>query len=152
MTGIVVGIACILSALFLLLLFRYRQRRHGSNHGNLRPYSVLYPDIAGIGRSHDAPADNGQEPTKARQEYLQNELQAAQDKITHLRNQQRFPSQLRSLLAHNATSEAMRRMREQIAAQESQIRELQAQLSSPWALGLSDEPPPGYSEGVRTEL
>jgi len=34
----------------------------------------------------------------------------------------------------------------QIEALNNRIRELEMQRRSSWALGLSDEPPPGYSE------
>jgi hypothetical protein len=34
----------------------------------------------------------------------------------------------------------------QIEALNSQIHELELQRGSSWALGLSDEPPPGYTE------
>ncbi|KAJ7608260.1 hypothetical protein FB45DRAFT_1067617 [Roridomyces roridus] len=133
-----------------------RPRRLGSNDdytavGIPRPYPVLHPDVAGIVLSRDGHGEDPQENTKVRQDYLRNELQAAQEKIIHLRNQQRFSNRLRSLLAPSATSETVVRLREQLVIQETQMRELRAQLSSPWALGLLDEPPPGYSERARAE-
>ncbi|KAJ7606410.1 hypothetical protein FB45DRAFT_1068533 [Roridomyces roridus] len=140
---------------------KYRRRRRGSNREYTavdvaRPYPVFHSTVAGTTSSTNESRDEPrvQVNSKARQEYLHSELQATTEKLTHLRDQRRFPmaSRLGSHLVPSATSRTLAsvsRMQEQLAAQEAQIRELHAQLSSP---GLSDEPPPGYSEGSPTEV
>ncbi|KAJ7622360.1 hypothetical protein FB45DRAFT_1061888 [Roridomyces roridus] len=162
MAGIAVGAIGIFSAaIVLFLLFRYRRRRRGSNREYTavdvaRPYPVFHSTVAGTTSSTNESRDEPrvQANSKARQEYLHSELQATTEKLTHLRDQRRFPmaSRLGSHIVPSATSgtlASVSRMQEQLAAQEAQIRELHAQLSSP---GLSDEPPPGYSEGSPTEV
>ncbi|KAJ7613182.1 hypothetical protein FB45DRAFT_1009155 [Roridomyces roridus] len=180
--GIAVGIVFIFSAVALLLRRHCRRRRRSigfsvdstdrpfpleefpdenSSMHIARPYSVLYPEMTAIvGDSNNEPGDGVEALTKARREYLRHELQAAQEKIAYIQNQQRPPSgratRLRSLVRMGtrprSDTEAVSRLREQNAMQEARIRELEAQMNSAWALGLSDEPPPGYEEGMRTEL
>lgn len=106
----------------------------------------------------------------ARRQQLANELRAVQEKMVDLEDLERHtistvatrpsaPRQLLRLVSMRSTStttakegresqdlvaqlEASRQRNELLAAR---IRELEEQMHSPWALGLSDEPPPGYT-------
>ncbi|KAJ7508732.1 hypothetical protein B0H11DRAFT_1901534 [Mycena galericulata] len=102
-----------------------------------------------------------------RRQYLQRELRAAQEKIVDIEDVERhaeptrttrglFPERkgriLRLLSARSTTTTgsgstdhdlSLRERNEMLTAR---IQELEGQLRSPWARGLSDEPPPGYSE------
>ncbi|KAJ7641913.1 hypothetical protein FB45DRAFT_363330 [Roridomyces roridus] len=102
---------------------------------------------------------------EARREYLENELRSCQQRMLHIQNHlQRAASVLAPMIATPATtgsgsngartateessstveSDVVSRLREQNEGYQARIQELEAQMMSPWALGLSDEPPPGY--------
>ncbi|KAJ7920308.1 hypothetical protein B0H13DRAFT_1867783 [Mycena leptocephala] len=97
-------------------------------------------------------------PTKVLQQYLRNELRAAQERIVDIQNSERRTSTSRStrsarvarslrLFSGRGASDTRSRDPEMgIREMAARIRELEAELESPWARGLSDEPPPGYSE------
>ncbi|KAJ7029858.1 hypothetical protein C8F04DRAFT_1264580 [Mycena alexandri] len=168
--GIVLGISSMISlTIFLLWLNRRRRRKsqvvHEHEYANVvaTPYPILFADIAAaIIPSTNSSADNSdaRSITKVRQQYLRNELRAAQEKIVHVQNSERRTSTSRAtrgaravgrslwLFTGRGASDTSGRdpevvMREMAA----RIRELEVELESPWARGLSDEPPPGYSEG-----
>jgi hypothetical protein len=99
--------------------------------------------------------------TKVRQQFLRNELRAAQENIIHIQNLERqtssprgragriFPflsSRRASSTESESRSATILRLRERNEMLTARIRELEAGLDSPWVLGLSDEPPPGYVE------
>ncbi|KAJ7142981.1 hypothetical protein C8R44DRAFT_974429 [Mycena epipterygia] len=103
-----------------------------------------------------------------RQQYLENELRAAHQKLVDIEELERStvaavaatqitgPRRVLRLLSTRSTStvgsnrsqdlvsqlEAAKERNEMMAAR---IQELEAQMHSEWALGLSDEPPPGYT-------
>ncbi|KAJ7613175.1 hypothetical protein FB45DRAFT_1036701 [Roridomyces roridus] len=119
----------------------------------LHLYSVLYPDITTV--AGHSMAGSTDDRTKARRAYLENELRAAQEKIAHISPQVLSPGHTRlRALARIGTgrSETVAQLREQNATYQARIRELEAHMTSPWALGLSDEPPPGYEEGVGPQV
>lgn len=90
----------------------------------------------------------------ARQRYLQQELRAVQEKIVDVDDMERqmltdqgSRNRNGSILRRNldtATSQldAARAHNDQLIAR---IQELEVQMQSSWALGLSDEAPPGYT-------
>ncbi|KAJ6521153.1 hypothetical protein DFH09DRAFT_1426074 [Mycena vulgaris] len=84
-----------------------------------------------------------------RRQYLQRELRAAQEEIVdinglerHLSTSRRWSSTTRNLQGAVAQLETARQRNEALVAR---IQELEGQLQSAWALGLSDDPPPGYT-------
>ncbi|KAJ7614808.1 hypothetical protein FB45DRAFT_1108950, partial [Roridomyces roridus] len=115
-----------------------------------RPYPIhLYPDPPFSDKRVTALAS-------VRRRYLEHEMRAARERIEHMKSRREWPVSFLSLLRvatrRRTESETISRLREQIAAQEARIQELEAEMTSPWALGLSDEPPPGYldsQEGAR---
>ncbi|KAK7055710.1 F-box domain-containing protein [Favolaschia claudopus] len=98
----------------------------------------------------------GSKAALARQEYLTNQLREVQSQLQALhapvspppaRSPPKSPSSAGLSNTHtDGTESGLAEAREQNAALEQRIRELEGQLQSRWALGLSDEPPPGYME------
>ncbi|KAJ7433307.1 hypothetical protein B0H11DRAFT_2122412 [Mycena galericulata] len=166
--GIVLGVCSILSLGILLLVWlRRRRNRRRKSFTSLisipSPASVTpYPSNGNA--SDDSDAGN---ISTVRRQYLQNELRAAQEKMVDTEDVEghvdstrttrgSFPESKRRILrllstrsttttASGSTDQdpSLRERNEMLTAR---IRELEGQLKSPWALGLSDEPPPGYSE------
>ncbi|KAJ7477966.1 hypothetical protein B0H11DRAFT_1285061 [Mycena galericulata] len=169
--GVIVGIVlgfCVITSLAVLLLWlrrRRHRRRQQHKYADLltTPYPILRPDIATTIPSNSAENSDVHSVTKLRQQYLQNELRATQEKVTRIQNMERRVSSARGSAprriirlfsarngAHTGSeSDAMARLRAQNETFAARIRELETQMESPWALGISDEPPPGYSEGDR---
>ncbi|KAJ7110941.1 hypothetical protein C8R44DRAFT_742716 [Mycena epipterygia] len=142
--GIVIGICSMVSlAVFLLWLKRRRRQEPQEAYADVvtAPYPILFADIAAAIPSASNSADNSdaRSITKVRQQYLRNELLAAQEKIIHIQN-------LEGLRGASDTGSGSRDPEMVIREMAARIRELEAELESPWARGLSDEPPPGYSE------
>jgi len=97
-----------------------------------------------------------------RRQYLANELRAAQEKIAEVGELERrtlsanapqeslggllrVPSNRSTSTTTTSGSQGLvSRLRERNEMLAARIRELEAQIRSPWAMGLSDEPPPGY--------
>ncbi|KAJ7036351.1 hypothetical protein C8F04DRAFT_1257918 [Mycena alexandri] len=160
--GAVVGICSIIALGMLLALLRRRrhQRQQHTVHelpeAATTPYPVFFPDIAAAAAAiHNDAADisDARSISKVRREYLRNELLATQEKITHIQNLERRTASTpeggrfrRLLSARGADSGLVSELRERNEKLMSQINQLQAQMESPWARGLSDEAPPGYSE------
>ncbi|KAJ7710287.1 hypothetical protein B0H16DRAFT_1480688 [Mycena metata] len=124
---------------------RRRQRKEVQEYGNVvtTPYPMLFLDIpAAIIPSTNDSADNSDSRsiTKARRQYLRNELRAAQEEIGHIQNSEQ---RRRASGTGSRASDHGMVIREMAA----HIRQLEAELELPWARGFSDEPPPGYSEG-----
>ncbi|KAJ7716432.1 hypothetical protein B0H16DRAFT_1476724 [Mycena metata] len=124
---------------------RRRQRKEVQEYGNVvtTPYPMLFLDVpAAIIPSTNDSADNSDSRsiTKARRQYLRNELRAAQEEIGHIQNSEQ---RRRASGTGSRASDHGMVIREMAA----HIRQLEAELELPWARGFSDEPPPGYSEG-----
>ncbi|KAJ6537408.1 hypothetical protein DFH09DRAFT_1042496 [Mycena vulgaris] len=94
-----------------------------------------------------------------RRQYLQSELRATQEKMVNIEALEtqtaapRAPGGILRLLSLNMSGSRapdpdpdIARLRERNEMLMARIRELEEQAESPWALGLSDEPPPGYVE------
>ncbi|KAJ7445833.1 hypothetical protein FB451DRAFT_1188906 [Mycena latifolia] len=98
-----------------------------------------------------------------RQQFLQHELRAAQEKMVDLEELERrtwstnateasVPSRILRMLSTRSasttrtlpgSSDLVAQLRERNEAQAARIRELEAQMNFEWALGLSDDPSPG---------
>ncbi|KAF8139388.1 hypothetical protein K438DRAFT_712966 [Mycena galopus ATCC 62051] len=150
--GVIIAICLMLVVAALPVWLRRRRRRQKNSYTNIVP--TPYPILS---------ADNSDAQTiiKVRQQFLRNELRAAQEQIIQIQNLQREASSqrgragssLRLLSSRRAASTgsesrtaAILRLQERNEMLTARIRELEAGLQSPWALGLSDEPPPGYVE------
>ncbi|KAJ7438663.1 hypothetical protein B0H11DRAFT_2254476 [Mycena galericulata] len=166
--GIILGTFSILSLAILLVWLRRRhQLRQQNTYANdmsastPNPYPVFFPDLSSaIPINHIDTTDNSdaRSITKVRREYLRNELRAAQEKIIHIQNLERRPSSTRGagrimrLLSGRRASGAgglpdlVSELRDKNEMLTARIHELETQMESPWALGLSDEPPPGYTD------
>jgi len=87
---------------------------------------------------------------QARQEYLRNQLRTVQWQLQALEgvagsaSASSVPSE--SVSASETDSAGLQQARQQNEALQERIRALEGQLNSRWALGLSDEPPPGYMD------
>ncbi|KAF7334669.1 Salicylate hydroxylase [Mycena venus] len=102
--------------------------------------------------------------SSVRRQYLERELRAAQENLVDIGHLERHhhtisrvptPTSLFNLFSARGMStrqnsrrvprselDAARQRNEELLAR---IRDLEAQMESAWALGLSDDPPPGYS-------
>ncbi|KAJ7445629.1 hypothetical protein FB451DRAFT_1189043 [Mycena latifolia] len=166
--GIVIGILYLLSLAIGLCIWRRRRRQHVLAHPGLAasPFILLPSGTTTPIPSRRIVADNSDART-IRQEFLENELRAAQEKMVDVEDLERDTSvgetgtrdsrprrimHFRSLRSTGATGsrasedlvselEAARTRNE---AQEARIRELEAHMSSEVDLGLSAEPPPKY--------
>ncbi|KAJ7469982.1 hypothetical protein B0H11DRAFT_2283646 [Mycena galericulata] len=164
---IVIGVFSFLSlGILLVWLGRRRYRRRQSFTSPIivpSPASVTSSSSNGDA-SDDSDAVN---ISTVRQQCLQNELRAAQERIVdtedveghadHTRTTRgSFPESQGSILrllstrstttTQSGSTDHDLSLRERNEMLRARIRELEEQLRSPWALGLSDEPPPGYSE------
>ncbi|KAJ7200333.1 hypothetical protein GGX14DRAFT_572095 [Mycena pura] len=155
--GIIIGVclmACL--AVFLLCLKRRRRREPQEAYTNdsTTPYPILFADIAtAIPLASNSEARS---VTKIRQQYLRNELRATQEKIIHIQTQSlasstqgtRVGRLLQAFSARGASDTRSGSRDPEIVIREmaARIRELEAELELPWMRGLSDEPPPRYSE------
>jgi hypothetical protein len=130
-------------------------------------YAVTAPRNPGIAPSKHS--DNRSIiASTVRRQYLERELRAAQEKIIDINDLERHNSPLSGTVP-TSRSERIRRLfpvrgnstrrnSQQVPRSEldaarqrneellARIRDLEAQMESAWALGLSDEPPPGYSD------
>ncbi|KAF7334668.1 hypothetical protein MVEN_02297300 [Mycena venus] len=151
----------------LAIWVRIRRRNRRAPHPEPRRMSPFMqahvpqvpPSIA------SAPSDtHSVTASSVRRQYLERELRAAQEKLVDVGDLERrhhsisraaptslfhsFSARGRST-RHNSERvpkselDAARQRNEELLAR---IRDLEAQMESAWALGLSDEPPPGYSD------
>lgn len=84
---------------------------------------------------------------RSRQMEIDRQLRAVKQEMRGLKTDFHVEATRRESITTGGRSEEteMSDMREQIRTMKEQIEYLQAQQESPWAQGLSDEPPPGYS-------
>ncbi|KAF7303945.1 hypothetical protein MIND_00625200 [Mycena indigotica] len=90
----------------------------------------------------------GSKAATARQEYLTNQLATVQAQLAALQRSgsDSDPSYSGSRGLYPRNPDPGTQLREQNAALYARIQMLESQLQSQWALGLSDEAPPGYME------
>lgn len=80
-----------------------------------------------------------------RMRYVQNEMSTLTADLTGQKPARKKSVRNRGPNGTETEEEmTMNEMREQLRAMSSQISYLRSQQQSPWALGLSDDPPPGY--------
>ncbi|KAJ7609682.1 hypothetical protein FB45DRAFT_943393 [Roridomyces roridus] len=165
-TVILVTVVTLIVLLVFWMRRRRRTRRIPSHEPDLTPFGKSYASST---------AEDGRDPTRfseshsdsntissSRQSYLRQELREAQSKIVDvddLERQMLSPHRIRGrilrLIPPRTPSTLRKNLRDATAQLTSararneelmaRIRELEIQMQSPWALGLSDEPPPGYS-------
>ncbi|KAF9469396.1 hypothetical protein BDZ94DRAFT_1303868 [Collybia nuda] len=84
---------------------------------------------------------------KSRQMEIDRQMRVVKQEMRDLKTDFHMETSRRASVTTGGRSEEteMSDMREQIRMMKEQIEYLQAQQQSPWAQGLSDEPPPGYS-------
>lgn len=122
--------------LFLLWLRRRRRRmRHAPNSAEmgLSPFCRI-PSPAGV-------AVRNITTSHIRRQVIQEELRAVQEQIVDVGELERRVTKTSDSWDLRSKLEAARERNEQLLAR---IQELEADLRSAWALGLSDDPPPGY--------
>ncbi|KAJ7620850.1 hypothetical protein DFH06DRAFT_1482452 [Mycena polygramma] len=113
--------------------------------------------------STSAPTALSSKAAQARQEYLLNQMRDVQWQLQALQGRGTSsaapstaapsssgvvssPSASESALSGTTDGSGLAQARQQNEALQERIRALEQQLQSQWALGLSDEPPPGYLE------
>ncbi|KAJ7445627.1 hypothetical protein FB451DRAFT_1292656 [Mycena latifolia] len=177
--GVIAGIA--IGILFTILLaglcvWRIRRRQQQAVFVQLTraasPFTLLpsrraapappIPTIRAVPENSDARSISA---STIRQQYLRNEVRAAQEKLVDLGDLDRrtwstsatrasASSRLLRMLSTRSASttrtapaspDLVAQLRERNEMLTARIRELEDQMESPWALGLSDEPPPGYA-------
>ncbi|KAJ6514724.1 hypothetical protein DFH09DRAFT_1196134 [Mycena vulgaris] len=162
--GISVGAATLLVLVVFLILCR---RRHKRSQADLNP--VVYPELAlvpgppvGIAaktqglreqrnsggmQERDTESTLSSRTAGTRQEYLRNKILAAQRILDALPGVAgNFSGTTHAAISVGEDQGALGQARQQIQALQERIHTLESQLQSQWALGLSDEPPPGYLE------
>jgi len=91
---------------------------------------------------------NRDEIRAARQMEINQRLQTAQQEMQNLTSRQSAVSSPNSSssseVRRQGTEHEIGALREQMCRINTRIEQLQMQLSSDWAQGLSDEPPPAY--------
>ncbi|KAJ7142527.1 hypothetical protein C8R44DRAFT_760777 [Mycena epipterygia] len=163
--GIVLGVCSVilLLAILLVLLRRRRRRKQQADFAAI-PFLVSSPQtVASIPRNVNAPdISDTRCISTVRRQYLRNELRATQEKINNIEELETLSrratrgsttSRLLRLISTRSTSSTKSGLRDVVSELKDRnetltahIRELEAQMESPWALGLSNDPPPGYSE------
>ncbi|KAF8187557.1 hypothetical protein K438DRAFT_1834500 [Mycena galopus ATCC 62051] len=133
---------------------RRRRHRHASPDLIATPLAIPPPAASFTNTSPTDDSDSQRNGT-IRQWYLQHEHHAAQEKISNIQRQGNstyathgsvFSSSNtapESNVGHRATDPDMVAQMMELTAR---MREIEAQMQSPWALGLSDEGPPEYSD------
>ncbi|KAJ6561184.1 hypothetical protein DFH09DRAFT_1364611 [Mycena vulgaris] len=122
------------------------------------PYSHVEPFTSPVSASTSLSSP------QQRQQYITNEMRLVRKRMEELRHTTNStsassstpescvssPSQISALstsadaTSADATSADLERSRQQNDELQAQIAQLEAQLQSAWALGLSNDPPPGY--------
>ncbi|KAJ6572486.1 hypothetical protein DFH09DRAFT_1153018 [Mycena vulgaris] len=159
--GIAVGIVTVL--VFLgCVVFIYRRQIHN----RVRVDAVFHPELTarravtentqgfrtdwGISmtQARDARSNISSLSAEIRQEYLRNRMLAAQRQLDALPDMVGLssPATEHSGSHDEGGAGALDQATQQIQALQLQIHALKLQLQSQWALGLSDDPPPGYLE------
>ncbi|KAJ6581111.1 hypothetical protein B0H19DRAFT_492965 [Mycena capillaripes] len=168
--GIVVAVLAIIAVLVFLFFFlrRRRQRARRLSPGIMAetPGAMFHPSLSVTSRSYPTGSSTQPDPfitppssntslasPQQRQQHITNEMRLVRKQMEELRR----TGNGASMSSHSAESSALsptsaasthdsdlERSRQQNDALQSRIVQLEAQLQSAWALGLSNEPPPGY--------
>ena len=132
-----------------------------STSGNKRGYTTTVTSVNN-GDGDERPDPNSIKTIRrARQNEINERLQAVQREVTHLTSDLRREKGSRQLPVrqHGADTRGNQEvseeemgigeMREQLRIMKEQIEYLREQQRSAWAQGLSDDPPPGYTLTTR---
>ncbi|KAJ7143003.1 hypothetical protein C8R44DRAFT_726290 [Mycena epipterygia] len=156
---------------------RRRQRRTGAaaltinrQATNVSPFTLLNSQIDVPNNSSSAaPADADGRRTSAstlRRQHLENQLRTAREEMADIASTDAAvppplgPRRFLRLMSTRSTSQREsgggQDLTSQLEAARARIHELEAHMNSEWALGLSDEPPPGHllfhDSGVGTTI
>jgi len=166
--GIVITALAVLAILLLLLLFLRRRKQRAQRRDTLEapdPMLQSSPSLTSAPRTYPSiqvdpftsPLSSRSEMSlgspQQRQQYITNEMRLVRKQMEELRrsgdaSSVQGSSETKSpVFAPSQPSTAdndLERSRLQNDALQSRIAELEAQLQSAWALGLSNDPPPGY--------
>ncbi|KAJ7746765.1 hypothetical protein DFH07DRAFT_588534 [Mycena maculata] len=160
--GIVVGAVLFVAILVLLFFFlrRRKQRmRRRISYGSAileTPGPMVQASLSLTSRSYPfAQSDPSSTPAslpsaRQRQQRITAEMQLVREQLAELRRTVDFSSS-GSLSSSDApsmdsSSSDLERSRQKNEELQHRINELEEQLQSAWALGLSNDPPPGYVE------
>ncbi|KAJ7500881.1 hypothetical protein B0H11DRAFT_1994781 [Mycena galericulata] len=121
-------------------------------HANVEPF-MPEPHVSPVEMSEPAPSLSSR-ASRARQEYLTSQMRAVQKQLEALEGARAMAAASQTTSGSDAMSSSgsegdtggLEQARRQNEALQERIRALEGQLQSQWALGLSDEPPPGYLE------
>ena len=133
-----------------------------STSGNQRGYTTTVTSINN-GDGDERPDPNSVKTIRrARQNEINERLQAVQREVTHLTSdlrrekgsrqlpvRQRGPDTRGNQEVGGEEETSIGEMREQLRVMKEQIEYLREQQRSAWAQGLSDDPPPGYTLTTR---
>ncbi|KAJ6624902.1 hypothetical protein B0H10DRAFT_1942861 [Mycena sp. CBHHK59/15] len=170
--GVVVGVLVLIFAVLLFLCFRHkmRQRKRMENYlhdplGILEAPPASRPPVMSslnntsqFSRTQPPAQMNpfttssslGSSASKAaqRQEYITNEMRIVRKQMEELNRHHRSSSSLPSSVASSQDTSVtdLERSRQQNEVLQGRITRLERELQSAWALGLSNEAPPGYVE------
>lgn len=168
-TGAIIGIVLgtcfiIFSVAILLFLLRRRRRRQQKAEITATPFPVSSPRTIASRNGNVPDTSDTRSISTVRRQYLRNELRAAQEKIANIEDLETGTLSMRatqgstagrllrlfSTRSASSTGSGLRgvvsELRDRNETLTARIRELEEQMESPWALGLSNDPPPGYSE------
>ncbi|KAJ7114210.1 hypothetical protein C8R43DRAFT_1039622 [Mycena crocata] len=113
------------------------------------PESASAPAYGAVSKS----AASSSKAAAVRQEYLRNQMRAVQREMEELEGHGSvsYLSPVESTRVSDSAVpgsdvDGLEHARRQNAALQARVQALESQLDSQWALGLSDEPPPGYIE------
>ncbi|KAJ7920298.1 hypothetical protein B0H13DRAFT_2319637 [Mycena leptocephala] len=166
--GLIVGVTFGVTALLVLILvlaFLYlrkmRRRRRGMDlevrsiiEPAFTPHSALAASHGAYGSANDRAAHQIEAFLPASSEYLMNQMRAVQWQLQSLQGVTGTASSATSdfLSGSESDSLGLQQAKQQNEALQERIRALEEQLNSQWALGLSDEPPPGCLARTRRHL
>jgi len=112
---------------------------------------AIPPSAASFTNTSTTDDSDSQRNGTIRQWYLQHEHHAAREKISNIQRQGNSNATHGSVFSSSNTAPEGNRatdpdMVAQMMELTARMREIEAQMQSPWALGLSDEGPPEYSD------
>ncbi|KAF8178835.1 hypothetical protein K438DRAFT_1843744 [Mycena galopus ATCC 62051] len=153
--GAAVAVCLIIVCLGIFLWCRRRRRRRHASPDLIATPLAIPPPAASFTNISPTDDSDSQRNSTIRQWYLQHEHHVAGEKISN--NQRQGDSTYvthgsvfsssntapESNLGHRATDPDMVAQMMELTAR---MREIEAQIQSPWALGPSDEGPPEYSD------
>ena len=131
-----------------------------SSSGKALPSSTSNSNVLGASSNNRSATRTREEVRRARQEDLDNRLRVVQHNIVQLEESSASHGRSVSLRRQTAGEAGIIEeeihmsvpdMQEAIRSQREQIRVLREQQQSAWALGLSNDPPPGYTPMEVTE-